>query len=328
MKRLILAAVVLAAAVLPVRPGLVAAQSDLDDFMRRVLERRDDNWKKLQQYILDEREQIEIRGPANALVWGQKRDFTWYVRDGFFVRSPVRVNGVAIAEPERRQYETEYLERVKRRDERAAGRKPAADDARPPEDAAAAVAGLIRQTRQPDFISSAYFLRFKFDQGTYAFVGREQLDGHEVLRIEYYPTKLFDEREGQAGREGQEGREGQAGREGTDGAKKDQARETNALYNRLLNKVALVTLWIERDSQQIVKYTYDNITYDFLPAQWLVRVDDVHASMSMGEVFPGVWLPRTLQMNASLVLALGPVDFRYALEYHDYRQADATIRVR
>ena len=31
-----------------VGPGRVAAQSDLDAFMERVLARRDDNWKKLQ----------------------------------------------------------------------------------------------------------------------------------------------------------------------------------------------------------------------------------------------------------------------------------------
>ena len=33
-----------------------AAESDLDAFMQQVLAHRDDNWKKLQQYILDERE--------------------------------------------------------------------------------------------------------------------------------------------------------------------------------------------------------------------------------------------------------------------------------
>src|SRR5206468_10198953 len=53
------------------------------------------------------------------------------------------------------------------------------------------VDGLIRQTRQPQFISSAYFLRFRFEEGKYALVGREQLDGREVMRIEYYPTKLY-----------------------------------------------------------------------------------------------------------------------------------------
>ena len=35
-------------------PERVTAQSDLDAFMERVLARRDDNWKKLQQYVLEE----------------------------------------------------------------------------------------------------------------------------------------------------------------------------------------------------------------------------------------------------------------------------------
>ena len=51
--------------------------------------------------------------------------------------------------------------------------------------------GLIKQTREPEFISSAYFLRFKFEEGKYALVGRETLDGLDVLRIEYYPARLF-----------------------------------------------------------------------------------------------------------------------------------------
>ena len=31
----------------------LSAQSDLDAFMEKVLARRDDNWKKLQQYVLE-----------------------------------------------------------------------------------------------------------------------------------------------------------------------------------------------------------------------------------------------------------------------------------
>ena len=52
------------------------------------------------------REEIGLRGPARVSLWGEQRDFTWYVRDGYFVRSPVKVNGVAISEAERRKYET------------------------------------------------------------------------------------------------------------------------------------------------------------------------------------------------------------------------------
>src|SRR5581483_648485 len=78
------------------RDSRLSAQSDLDTFMRTVLAGRDDNWKKLQQYILDEREQIELRGPTRRPLWGEQRDYTWYLRDGFFVRSPLKVNGAAV----------------------------------------------------------------------------------------------------------------------------------------------------------------------------------------------------------------------------------------
>src|SRR4051812_12253846 len=38
-------------------PGVrAAAQTDLDDLMARVLAQRDENWKVLQQYVLDEQE--------------------------------------------------------------------------------------------------------------------------------------------------------------------------------------------------------------------------------------------------------------------------------
>src|SRR5262249_27574139 len=86
--------------------------------MREVVVKRDDNWKKLQQYILDEREVIELRGTNRLPIWGERREYTWFIRDGFFVRSPVKFNGAAIAESERRKAEDEYLARQKRRDRR------------------------------------------------------------------------------------------------------------------------------------------------------------------------------------------------------------------
>src|SRR5688500_3456257 len=112
--------VLIGAAILIALPGpaVILGQSDLDAFMERVIARRDDNWKKLQQYVLDQREQIEILGPGRAPLWGERREFTWYLRDGFFVRSPVKVNGVAIGDAERRRHEARYLERVQRRDKR------------------------------------------------------------------------------------------------------------------------------------------------------------------------------------------------------------------
>src|SRR5262245_43868124 len=89
----------------------VQAQTDLDAFMQHVLARRDENWKKLQQYILEERERIELRGPSDEPVWGERREYAWYIRDGFFVRSPLKSNGVEVGEAERRKFEAEFLSR-------------------------------------------------------------------------------------------------------------------------------------------------------------------------------------------------------------------------
>jgi hypothetical protein len=312
---ILLAAVAFGAALLA--PAGLAAQTDLDAFMREVLARRDDNWKKLQQYVLDEREAIDVRGPGNLPLWGERRDYTWYLRDGFFVRSPVKVNGVAIAEDERQTSEQKYLRRVQERDKRR-GRGQSADAGTAEAvNAPAAVVdpgnidALIKQSREPEFISSAYFLRFKFESGKYALVGRETLDARDVLRIEYYPTKLFG---------GTDRR--RTGKPATDA---DHARDRE--FQRLMNKVALITLWVEPKAHQIVKYTFENVGFDFFPAQWLVHVNDLKASMNMGQPFPDVWLPKGLDLALSLTLAVGQFDVHYGLDYHDYKKADVTAKV-
>src|SRR2546425_10931269 len=177
--RLALTALLFVVSVVPAR-----TQTDLDAFMKQVLERRDENWRKLRQYVLDERESIDVRGPGRAPIWGERREYTWYIRDGFFVRSPLKVNGVDIADGDRRTFEANYLkrqqEREKRRARATAGQAPPAthdvalttdgavltlDDDRRAQSDAVNVDGLLKQTRQPQFISSAYFLRFKFEEG-------------------------------------------------------------------------------------------------------------------------------------------------------------------
>jgi hypothetical protein len=300
-----------------------SAQSDLDTFMRDVLSTRDTNWKKLQQYILDERELLELRGPSGALMWGERRDYTWYIRDGFFVRSPVKVNGSAVGEPERLKYEADFLRRAQRRDARQqsdvqdtsspSASSGAAPSNEPPRD----LDGLIRQTRQPQFISSAYFLRFQFDEGRYALVGREQLEGQEVLRIEYYPQNLFSERRR---RERQDGN-------GRNDSQSADSRAFSAELMRLMNSTSRVTLWIAPATQQILKYTFDDLDWNFFPGQWLAQMDGVSASMTMGQPFADVWLPRGLEMRIGVALAFGHVDVRYTLDYENYRQADVETKV-
>ena len=83
----------------------------------------------------------------------------------------------------------------------------------------------------------------------------------------------------------------------------------------MMNKVSLVTLWVEPSQKQIVKYTFDNIGLDFLPAAWLVRVTDMRANMVMTEAFSGVWLPRRVDMTGAILLAGGPFSIAYDIEY-------------
>jgi hypothetical protein len=49
--------------------------------------------------------------------------------------------------------------------------------------------------------------------------------------------------------------------------------------------------------------------------------------MTMGQPFADVWLPHALDIAASMTLAVGQFDGRYALEYHDYRRADVSVKV-
>jgi hypothetical protein len=301
--------------------GLYAQQAatggtELDRFMQQVLARRDDNWRKLQQYILDEQERIELRGPGGMLVWGQKREYTWFVREGYFVRSPVRFNGVAIGEADRQKYEDRFLNRAKERDKRGQ-ENPTWDASIPAGPPPSDVQSLIQQTREPQFISSAYFLRFRFDEGRYALAGRETVSGRQVLRIEYYPTKLFSDDPGDKVQR----RQKQAAGRPDD---KDYEREVQ----RVINKESMVTLWVEPTTHQIVKYTFDNLGFGFLPMAWLVRIADLKASMEMSEAFKDVWLPKSIDAAAAIVLAAGRFDMTYSLGYNDYREATVTTKVR
>ncbi|HEX7085580.1 MAG TPA: hypothetical protein VF198_04410 [Vicinamibacterales bacterium] len=282
-------------------PAAPAAESDLDRFMARVLARRDENWRTLQQYVLDEEERASLTGPGGARLFGLTREYTWYIRDGIFVRSPVRFNGVALSEPERRAYEDRWISRERERAERRDTR-----DGAPPEPPPATdVDSLVRLTREPQFVSAAYFLRFRFEPGHYAFAGPDEHAGRRVLKIEYYPSRLFEDDE-----------------------KASNPSDEEARLQQQFNKVALVTLWVEPDSHQIVRYVFENLGFVFLPGRWLVRVDGVRALMEMGQPFPGVWLPERIEGRGSVTLASGTYDVHYAIRYHDYREAEVKAKVR
>jgi len=280
-----------------------ADRSDLDAFMSQVLTRRDDNWKKLQQYVLDEDETVLVTGPDAQRLYGSHREYTWFPRDGVFIRSPLKADGVSISEDERRKEEERWLREEQGREKRRVERekRDAGDDPPPSLDE------LVRRGNEPRFISTAYFMRFKFEPGHYALVGRERLLDRDVLKIEYYPAQLFSEGRTRPNR---------------------RVRERDERVQDKMNKVALITLWIEPTAYQILQYEFRNIDFDFLPGRYLARLDDMRATMRMGQAFPDVWLPDTIGMRFAMTLAIGTIDARYDVRYHDYREATVRTRVR
>lgn len=316
----------LAAALLLVLPWSLAVpvaaprETDLDRFMAAVLSRRDENWKKLQQYILDERERVLVTGPGGLRLFGMSRDYRWFQKDGFFIRSPLTANGVGVNDADRRRYEADWLKRQQRRDERRREREAKAGPPATPAPAAAEPAGeLLRQQSEPNFVSAAYFLRFKFDPGRYALAGKEQLGGREVLKVQYYPAKLFDDAADKQDR---------AERTGDPPKTRQRGDDDDENFDRQMNKASLVTLWILREERQIVRYVFDNVDMNFLPGRSVLRVDDLTASMQMDEPFPGVWLPKAVTGRVRFGSAAGPLDAVYDIGYFDYKQAGVTVKVR
>jgi len=309
-----------------------AAQSDLDAFMEKVLARRDDNWKKLQQYVLEEKEAFDLTGPGRFPLWGMRREYSWFIRDGIFVRSPVSADGVKLSEDDRQKAEASWLRRQKNREEREKRNAEREAKGLPPErenrevvmgptgvktsssderDSSAPITNtedMLKQVREPQFVSSAYFLKFRFEKGRYALAGREQVDGVDTLKIEYYPeTGLFK-----------------------DGRSKPDKRVRNKddEIEEKMNKVSMVTLWVEPKTHQIMQYTFDDLDWDFFPGRALVRIGDVQATMQMGQAFPNVWLPKGIEMHFEMMLAVGAVDATYRVEYLNYKEAAVTYKIK
>jgi hypothetical protein len=269
---------------------------------------------------LDEVETLSILGPGGVPLVRFDRDYTWYVRDGFHVRSPLKFEGVPIPEDERRKYEQHWLEseqaRRKHRQERDARREK---EGKGPALSAPAI-------NEPRFVSESYFMDFKFEPGNYYLAGREKLDGQDVLKIDYYPARLFsDEDRGEsADRKDQKDQKDQK----RPPSAKEQRQEQD--IERKMNKTAQVTIWVDPAINQIVKYTFDNVWLDFLPAGWLVRIDDLRASMEMQQPFPkapNVWLPRGIKIHAGFTLANGSFEASYTRTFSNYRLADVTTKI-
>ena len=307
-------------ALVSVVPAGLGAQEEnaLDRFMARVLEQQGRKVALRLGYVLDEQAEVHLAGPDRELL--VQGDYIWYARDGVFVRSPIRVDGVTIGAEERIGYETEWLERERQRRTRRAhaaegdaGESVAADDALLmhwmfaglAEEAAQAASDPGDDEVEPRFVADAYaFVDVLFESGNYYLVGREVLDGQDVLRIEYYPERLAPH------------------------SGDDTESERNAEIDSALSKTLFLTLWVDPARHQIVRYSFDNLGFVFLPGRWLFRLEDVTASMSMRQPFTGVWLPAEIEMRAVLWLANGRYELRLARTFSNYREAVTGGRLR
>ena len=297
-------------------------ENELDRFMEQVLARRDENRLARRQYVFDELERFTVTGYDGEVYDTFTREYIWYRRDGVFVRSPVRIDGVTPSEADWRRYEADWLEGEARRARdasenpcapgRAAEPPPQADGTEeddepsdPPDPADLAAAADLR----PRFLSESYWLDFEFEPGNYYFAGREQLAGREVLRIEYLPERLFDERD-------------------ADDAECDRPAFVVPGAQDEFNKGALVTLWIDPMEQQIVRFTFDNIGFEFLPLRWLIRLDGLTASMTMGRPLDSVWLPERIDASGVMTMASGSTTVAYRRTFSNYREARTGGRLR
>ena len=130
---------------------------DIDTFMERVLERREVNWEQYYNYFCKERAVLSIEGSiSGALVQGFTKEFLWFVRDGYVVRSPLTVDGVAVSAKDRERAEKEWIERSKKSDRNR---------------------GFDRES----------FFGLEFEPGNSFFAGNDRFEGRDVVVVEYYP---------------------------------------------------------------------------------------------------------------------------------------------
>jgi hypothetical protein len=282
------------------------APSDLDQLVERALAHRDSGWKALPQLVLDERTDVDVLGPSGARFFAQRGEYTWFPQDGVFVRSPLRINGRGVTDAQRQAAEAAFIARERRRDERRRETAPPAESA-PERPLTPETAESLTAAMQPLFLSNnSMLMGLRYEPGRYGLVGRETRGGREVVKVEHYPTTLF---------------------KAVPARPNQQVRERDRKLPERLNKASLLTLWIDPAQAQIVRYEYADVDLGFLPGQWLSRVVDGRASMSLDEVLPGIWLPTAAESLLRLQSPAGPVEYHFSIAYTNYRRAEVGTRI-
>jgi hypothetical protein len=264
-------------------PSFAGGQDDVDAFMEKALARREINWQATYDYVFNEVEKLSLRGAEIAALQSFEQEYTWYVRDGYLVRSPWSANGVEVGREEREAAELAWIADVER-DESTAR------------------------------IQRDSFFDFEFEPGNYLFAGREVFEGREVVRIEYYPTRAVfsDDDDEPAGDRADEGRR-RRDRDEDDDFDEDK-------IGHMFAKTSRVSMLILPEEHQIVHWTFENVGFEFLPYRWLVRLDELYASMTMDQPIEGVWLPREIRAAAKVSTASFALEVEYSRRFGDYKE--------
>jgi len=267
-----------------------AAQDDVDAFMEQVLAKREINWQATYDYVFNEVEMLRIRGGEEiAALQSFEEKFTWYVRDGYLVRSPWTVNGVEVDDETREKAELRWIEDVKEDENNAR-------------------------------IERDSFFDFEFEPGNYLFAGREMFEGHEVVRIEYYPTDAFfdEDRDDEETDEERARRREERRRQREESGEEEEWDED--AFEHMFAKTSLVSMLILPEEHQIVQWTFENVGFEFLPYRWVVRMDELRASMTMHQPIEGVWLPRDIRASAKASTASFDLEVEYVRAFGDYKE--------
>jgi hypothetical protein len=171
-----------------------------------------------------------------------------------------------------------------------------------------AVDDIISQTFEPDFIRSANFMQFKFDAGSYALAGREKM--LEPRRPE---DRVLPEA---AVRDEQPESTVRAARKTPSCDKEDEFERD---IEQKMNKVSLVTLWVDPAEKQILKYEFRFQDLDFLPGRTLVRFEKRALDDGDGRAVCERLAALGVGMRFRLGSAVGPLEARYDVKYRDYR---------
>ena len=67
---------------------------------------------------------------------------------------------------------------------------------------------------------------------------------------------------------------------------------------------------------------------DFLPAGWLVKIDDLTRVDADGPAVPRRLAAAQPLIHAGVSIALGPMELSYKREFSNYRKADVTSKIR